>query len=456
MNSRGRLTGVAAVLLAVTLGAEVCKGLDGVAAGSESTIYDANPKHLWNRLNETLFMRTGPDGVKYGFEELDPLIWANSQYLLEGDRHQQALAVLDEFVNGHGEKLVTDPVKRACLQHDLWVLFDRTAALPDKFDIRAVRPELLRLVAEAIRRLALTPKEIESLPDNYELSATNAALKEFAGGLFKAGSGWVCLAANNSGPYAPVHTRSFGGRSTFMVLVRFPDGAAEAEAYLKRLAAFEPKWNSVTNTGQIYTGNPPAPGPMVTNVTAVFNPAAPQFPTNTQWALVRRMNVIDSTGQIQTTRLTESIQTRKYLAMQAYLPASRPESKPQRMAAFSLDRRQNGMLRAHDEDERDFLTVHFFSQGYDPFEGGRAKGPPQDIQRHRGKILADCFVCHSAAGAASVQSFLQFRNRDFNFSFYGMPEHSGGSPEREAQVTSLWKAQQFDWGLLQGLWLQSK
>ncbi|HEY4951947.1 MAG TPA: hypothetical protein VII71_01005, partial [Verrucomicrobiae bacterium] len=36
----------------------------------QNTIYDPNPNHLWNRLNTTLFDRSGPDGKHYGLDEL--------------------------------------------------------------------------------------------------------------------------------------------------------------------------------------------------------------------------------------------------------------------------------------------------------------------------------------------------------------------------------------------------
>src|SRR5947209_2920895 len=48
---------------------EVCS----VAAEDENTIYDSNPKHLWNRLHEALFIRTAPDWKSYGIDRLDPL-----------------------------------------------------------------------------------------------------------------------------------------------------------------------------------------------------------------------------------------------------------------------------------------------------------------------------------------------------------------------------------------------
>ncbi len=41
-------------------------GLKGAAADEENPIYDSDPRHLWNRLHEALFIRTAPDGKKYG------------------------------------------------------------------------------------------------------------------------------------------------------------------------------------------------------------------------------------------------------------------------------------------------------------------------------------------------------------------------------------------------------
>jgi len=45
------------------------------AAPDENTIYDPNPSHLWNRLNETLFVRMAQDTKKYGLDELGILFW---------------------------------------------------------------------------------------------------------------------------------------------------------------------------------------------------------------------------------------------------------------------------------------------------------------------------------------------------------------------------------------------
>src|SRR6266404_2678590 len=108
-SSMNWLTLILAGLLFIAIDAR------GDAVRKENTLYDPNPSHLWNRLHETLFVRAGSDGKKYGFDELDNLFWSDTRYLLIEPSHHQALVILDEFLNTHGEKLIHDPLKRALL-----------------------------------------------------------------------------------------------------------------------------------------------------------------------------------------------------------------------------------------------------------------------------------------------------------------------------------------------------
>src|SRR5208282_1001345 len=114
----------ATIIAAILLGAIVLEAAD---APDGNTIYNPDPNHLWNRLNETLFVRTAQDGKKYGLDELDILYWFRTTNLLAGTSQQQAISILDEFINEHGEQLIRNPLKRALLQRDLWELFDWTA-----------------------------------------------------------------------------------------------------------------------------------------------------------------------------------------------------------------------------------------------------------------------------------------------------------------------------------------
>jgi len=75
--------------------------------------YDDNGEHLWNRLHAALFVRVAADGREYGGDRVDPLLWIGSKYLLQGASHQKAIALLTEFVDTHGEKLIDNPLKRS-------------------------------------------------------------------------------------------------------------------------------------------------------------------------------------------------------------------------------------------------------------------------------------------------------------------------------------------------------
>src|SRR3954451_16665739 len=84
-------------------------------AASGRALYHPDPGHLWNRLHEALFVRVGPDGRAYGRDRLEPLLWYASKHLLEDRPRDRLLALLDEFLTGHGERLINDPLKRAVL-----------------------------------------------------------------------------------------------------------------------------------------------------------------------------------------------------------------------------------------------------------------------------------------------------------------------------------------------------
>jgi hypothetical protein len=194
-------------------------------AASRPTLYHVDPEHLWNRLHAALFVRVGPDGQAYGQDRLEPLLWVGSKHLLEGPSHKQAVALLEEFVKTNGEQLVKDPLKRAMLQRDLWLVFNwvesdhRLGPPPDV--ARAAQARLRTPLAAVINRLALDPKEIQKLPDNY---AGAVASGDFARGfnpkapdqpylpadLFDVDGPWVCL-GRPDGPVAPEHLERESG-----------------------------------------------------------------------------------------------------------------------------------------------------------------------------------------------------------------------------------------------------
>ncbi len=142
---------------------------------SSLSFYDPNPDHLWNRLYRQFYVRKGWDGREYGGDVLDPLLWGETHYLITGPSHQQALSVLDEFLSTHGERLITDPVKRAVLQRDLWAVFEWASDPSYVEESKRNRAELERKLAQVMQRLALSPEQIQSIPDTYSVAAAAKA-----------------------------------------------------------------------------------------------------------------------------------------------------------------------------------------------------------------------------------------------------------------------------------------
>jgi hypothetical protein len=426
-------------------------------APDANTIYDPNPNHLWNQLNETLFERTAQDGKQFGLDELDILYWGRTTNLLAGTSHREALAILDEFIHTHGEKQIHDPLKRALLQRDLWELFDWSTGYASSPNEKLARRELQSRLATAIRRLALTTNEIVALPDNYAQTAKISA-PDLPAGLNQTNSDWLSVSDQNDLLTVPTHVASFRGHSTFQVLVHFPEGRQAAIAYLGQLRRFEHVWIYVTNDSPFVTTNEP-------HEVLSLNPNLPQFPTNTEWTLVRRMCVIDTDGKIQPTAITESIQMRRIgigdptFEMVTNMDGSLDSDRipPVHFYEFQMNRRQNCRLRELGQYEKGFNFVHLMGMGFDQFQYTSRNASNEvevlDSAKLQSVTLDTCIQCHSGRSLFSVNSYTR------SLSFFSE------SPQRPANLTPLdfnreientidWKQRQFDWGLLQGLWHQ--
>jgi hypothetical protein len=445
MKNFATIITAAALLCAIDLKAD--------NATNENTIYDPNPNHLWNRLNETLFERTAQDGKKYGLNELDILYWFRTTNLLAGTSHQQALSVLDEFINSHGEKLIRDPLKRALLQRDLWQLFDWSASPWPRAPYVSERKELQNRLAVAIRRLALTTNEIASLPNNY--ARTEKKSSDLPRGLFETNGDWVNLAPDPNGfeEIAPTHDHSSQGHSAFLVMLHLPEGRQTAISYLHQLHSFEHFWIYQTNKSPFATTNDP-------REILTISTNLPQFPTNTEWAIVRRMFVIDTDGNIQPTPITESIQLRRYLAIAPPTMLGLVTNRsggvsgnfilPQKLYEFQMNCRQNGELREVTKDEKDFLFVHFMGMGFDPFEWKSDDRSTPDSSTFKSTVLESCRTCHMGTGIYSVNSYVGL----FHQHFIEPPQLYNLDATREMDAAINWKQEQFNWGLLKGIWNQ--
>ncbi len=295
----------------------------------------------WERLRRALFVRTGPDGKLYGANELDPLLFPQSTYLLGEERSREITAALDAAppVEGLGN------LQRALLQRELWCVFD--------WLVEHHQEALAGRIAPLLKALALDAAQLRALPAQPDV-------------LPSAGQGWVLLGDARGRSPAQAHQGYFRGRSHFEVLVRLPEGRKATLAYFERLRAS--------------AGEPP------------------QFPPRTAVALVRRLVLFDRSGELVLTPLVESVQLRTYLAIAAPgdpSPFTPDLSQVQEVAEFHLAR--DGGLRKLAAGEPDFSA--FGTHGGDPFEEGSGREP------WIGGALQRCGACHGQAGIYGINSF---------------------------------------------------
>ena len=412
-----------------------------------NTLYDSDPNHLWNRLYAAFFIRAGLDGVQYGTDSLDPYLWDDTTFLLEGDSHKRALAVLDEFLDRHGENLIRDPVKRAFLQHDLWAVFDWAgriragAGATAGSDYRPQAADLTARLSKAIRRLALTEDQIRALPDNYAAAVVSKKfpgtfnpdapdISFLPGDLWHANGPWICLERDNGFLPAPRHTQEFRAGNAFLVFVNLPNGRQATLDYLSKISHF-PRFIPVT-TG---TALPQS---------IQLNPVIPGFPKGTAFALVRRMLLINDKGDVVTSPITMSVQLRVYRSVdlrdnfetrQAFY-----EFKLQRRKLFASD---SGGFHGVGRDEKEPLGfLHIYS---DLFQATAwVGGAPKAL---------NCMDCHGNSGIQSALSITQGMNPPVSVK---PPVFTDTEPASIYSQSINWKDDQFTWGLLRGLWQNEK
>jgi len=380
-------------------------------------VYAPDPDHIWNRVFRQFYSRTAADGREYGLGELDPLLWPDTTYLLNGASHEQAIHILDEFLMTHAENLIDDPLKRAMFQRDLWGVFDWLAFQSDPYP--SGRQALETRLVRVIKRVALTKDQILSLPDNYALAVQSHAFPtNYEAGnhgaaflptdLFQSNGTWVPT-GREGGPVALTHTNEFPflGRSVFLVFVRSPAGRKATLDFINSL-----------NTDP-----------------------HPDFKIGSEVALVRRMLLIDDLGNPVLSPLVETIQIRHFSPEQVFLE-------------FELDRRR---LLNGDADSLNLKTdlfMLFLSHG-DVFESDH--GP--ELQA---TIPDICKACHlnipGVLDSGNMQSLLQavlsYSRANFPLPDNQRPILFATTRMDEAQTVINWKLKHHTWKSLKTLWNQ--
>ena len=193
----------------------------------DSPIYSDDPADPWNRIFHALFTRTfesrvsdefpdpaaGPflpigqtspirvsartfERTEIGDGPIDPLYCPpatsveGSRQLLVEPQYSELTAALQEAIN---ETRPRSPLARALMQSDLWSAYDliHWDLFPqDRGTILdAHKKTISDLMAQFIKKLALSPQEIGSLPDNYAVARPHDSLPD----LFSANSDWIEL-----------------------------------------------------------------------------------------------------------------------------------------------------------------------------------------------------------------------------------------------------------------------
>jgi hypothetical protein len=358
-----------------------------------SLLYDPDPGHLWNRLHHALHFRetvsnneneiASDASISFDPNDVEPFSWdldyRRVHYLLAGPAHQEAVALLDQFIAQRDDQLFDDPVRRALLQRDLWTFFDWTANPywtqldEDERMVEARRAFQTRLV-QILPRLALSSSQVEALPATYaatvashvyptRMDAADNSKPFLPADLCEPDGPWVLLGDSEGLPLAEKHLHFFNGRSAFLIFLRLPDGRTQTLNYLEQL-----KKSKSTHPSHGF----------------------PEFPPGTQTALVRRMLLIDQHGQIRPTPLTEQVQLR---VIQEPADPENGKLGSQSFLEFRLQRSQlldgnDGSLALVPSDQGEWDHLTFLGSGFGMVQ----------------PIMASCRHCHSPPGLLSMNS----------------------------------------------------
>jgi len=193
--------------------------------------------------------------------------------------------------------------------------------------------------------------------------------------------------------------------------------------------------------------------PLIRNESGLefLNLTLPQLPVGTEVALVRQMIALDTVGKLVPTPLTESVQIRVYHAI---TPGTKymnyingPSSHDQDFFEFQMRRQQlfagqGGGLVAVAPNQTEFAA--FSTHGLDPFD-------ESSPLRAEGVALKRCPACHSDSGIHSVQSRMQWMQRQTNHE-EPKPDSNTDALVWETSVTASFKENRREFKLLQKFW----
>jgi hypothetical protein len=473
------------------------------------SLYDSDPQHLWNRLFAAFYIRPSeiPSRPEYptdstkldewdwklrkGELPLGPVVkrieggdipsfpaWQKTRHYSDPATFERTAALLDEFLDSRGERLIDDPLKRAFLQRDLWAVFDhlvgqniarfndpelarRQPTVPDyqvntsgsadnevgPEELRADpariarRETLCRKLAVIIKRLALPRSTLEALPDTYAAAIRSGrftAQHDFdprrdylPPGLLTQPDEWVeidtspePLRRNQEEGQQTLLGLSIRGRSYYRMFWRFPRGRRAVEEYLDYVRREGVDWEK---TGR--EGHP------------VLKPDLRQVPVGTEAAIVQFMLVPDDRLDPVPTQVVELVHLFVYKNVDGRSDPQTNTGRGLNASQYVVRRRllfdglKQGGLDRNADDAPTYRTLVNGSRDWGAF--GRQQS-----------VVQTCLHCHmywkEKVGIFSLNStscYLPDRMQ-------GVVIPMGSGPIRtysRAQRTAAWKARQEDY-----------
>lgn len=405
----GSMTNVRILSCAMAMFGVAMVGLSGqstLAEGQDpkplALLFDTDPRHPWN--------------VVFGL-----LQSTSDRKFLKEEFQKAAVTALDGLFQDIEAFPPRPPIQRVLMQRVAWAAFDELASqdFSAERSLLNLRRTLRHRLAKLISLIALTPAEIGSLSGNMTAQALGDELKRnpvhdlnLPADLMNPNGEWVPIVHKSIRRIALTHESSHGGRSEFVLFLRFPQGRDSLETFLSQFSEFA-KVESRKRTGilnRLIHRNEPLP-------------PFPDLPPHVQVVLLERMLVISTEGIPTATPLVET------LAMNQFTPTNDPITgnlRQVRNAVFEVslqhlvDSKSNVSLRRLTDSEPFFGETHF------------ARG------------LQQCSLCHSGRGLISLQGGAPLMVSPDDRSIEILPR--GMSP-----LTSQWKSTRYEFGLLQGI-----
>jgi hypothetical protein len=279
-------------------------------------VYSPDPADSWNRVFNALFSRTVRLRLSKEFAGTAPLervevmgfpeLSVSTSTFERIDSGDRAIEPLDPFLVHAGSRrarqhvlfepsftrlrrALTDalregprrsPLARALIQSDLWAAHDVIFATGTSDEVQlGYKEELLDLLARSVKKLALSTREIQGLPDNY-------ASARLPFDLFSGDGGWIEF------EYLPFrsHDHAADYRRATRIFIKPASPPMDRHQWLNSLRA-----------GRANNGGKPVAGDAV------------QLEKLDAVALAVQLLLVDQNGVVVPTRLTYEVQVRTFL-----------------------------------------------------------------------------------------------------------------------------------------------